>query len=322
MTLKQLWDCWDKFWFERSSPLPVCAFRILLGLLILQVELLKSPDWLNWYGPHSVYSMNSCQQYLGAWCINLMPFLPQCDATIYGFMTVYLIATLFFTLGLFTRWSTIITYIMLTTLDHRNPLILNGGDTFLRCCMFWMLFAPAGELLSVDRWLKKKRGEPVDADPQCAVWPLRLLQLQLMVVYCQCFWSKTLGHTWLDGTALYYVLHEREYLRFPLPLNIENIWVSKILTYGTFVIEFAMWALIWIKELRYYVLGATMMLHLGIEYVMNIPVFEQAMMAALVLFVDSKDLSKALSWMQSSIGRLVGKSPTPIAATSQPTIAS
>jgi hypothetical protein len=301
--LSDIWQCWDKFWFSPGSTLPVCIFRILLGLLILQVQLLTSRDWVTWYTDKGVYTLSTCQQYLGAPCINLLTFLPSDERTIYGFMAVFLIAIVCFTIGLFTRWSTIVVFLMLTTLDHRNPLILNGGDTYLRCCMFWMMFAPAGELLSLDHYLKQWwRGEKpaAEADPQRSRWVWRLLQLQLVAVYVQCFWSKTLGNTWLDGTALYYVLHEREYLRFPLPINIENIWVSKLLTWGTLVIEFSMWSLIWIKELRYYVLAAALMLHLGIEYTMNIPVFEQAMIASLILFVEPDHIRRAGAWIRDT----------------------
>lgn len=298
MTLQDIWTWWNRFWFERRSTLPVCIFRILLGLLILEEEFLKLPDWLAFYGSHGIYSMDTCQEYLGAWCINLLTFLPQTDTVLIGYLVVFLLAVVCFTLGLFTRTSTFITYLMLATIHHRNPLILNGGDTLIRCFMFWMLFVPSGELLSVDRWLKQLRGVPLDADPQRSMWGWRLLQLQLLAAYCQCFCSKLFGDTWLAGTAVYYVLHEKEYLRFPLPLNINNILLSKCLTYGTLVVEFSLWTLIWVKEFRYYILGAGLLFHLGLEYTMNLPIFEQVMMCSYILFVDPADIRRVYDWVR------------------------
>jgi hypothetical protein len=314
MRLKDLWHSWDKFWFTPQSTLPVCVFRIMIGLLILEAHLLMAPDWLNWYTDKGVYSLSTCQQYLGAACIDLLIFFPQTDVTVYTFMAIFLISTVCFTLGLFTRWSTLLTFIMLTTLNHRNPIILNGGDTVLRCCMFWMLFAPSGELLSLDRWIKTRwGGEQLEADPKRSMWSWRLLQLQVCAVYCQCFWSKTLGASWLDGTALYYVLHEREYLRFPLPFNIENIWISRCMTWGTLVVEFAIWSLIWVKEFRYYVLAAALCLHIGIEYSMNIPVFEQIMIASLILFVEPSDIRWFGGWVRDKLSFASNTSQTTVA---------
>ena len=33
---------------------------------------------------------------------------------------------------------------MLTGIDNRNPLVIDGGDDFLRMLLFWGLFLPLG----------------------------------------------------------------------------------------------------------------------------------------------------------------------------------
>ncbi len=300
MTLKEIWRCWDKFWFEPRSTLSLCLFRIVFGLILLERELLLIPDWLNWYGAKGVFSLNSAQNFWGSPCINLFLFIPQTDAAIYAYLVVTIVVLVCFTLGFFTRASSIATFLLLVSLDHRNNFLLNGGDDFIRCCTFWMMFAPAGELLSLDRFLKQKRGVKLEADPKCSIWPLRLLQLQLIAVYNQAFWTKAVSRDWLDGTPVYYVLHMRDYLRFPLPLNIDNIWVSRLLSWGTLVVEFALASLLWIKEFRYYILAAGVLFHLGLEYTMNLPVFEQVMMASYVLFVDPADIRRVLRRLPKS----------------------
>ena len=51
-------------------------------------------------------------------------------------------------------------------------------------------------------------------------------------------------------------------------------------------------------------LAAGLMLHLGIEYSMNLPLFEWIMMTAYVSFVDSRDIERALIWARGRIAKL------------------
>ena len=63
-------------------------------------------------------------------------------------------------------------------------------------------------------------------------------------------------------------------------------------------IEFALGVFVWFKELRYPVLLLGLLLHLGIEYSMNVPLFEWALLSAYVLFVDPADLQRAIQWVR------------------------
>ena len=47
-----------------------------------------------------------------------------------------------------------------------------------------------------------------------------------------------------------------------------------------------------LRDLRYPVLLAGVMLHLGLEYSMNIQLFQWVMLTALVLFIDPRDFRR------------------------------
>ena len=49
--------------------------------------------------------------------------------------------------------------------------------------------------------------------------------------------------------------------------------------------------LIWVKELRYFLLGLVLLFHLWLEYSLNIPL-SNAMFSAYILFVDARDLKR------------------------------
>jgi hypothetical protein len=202
------------------------------------------------------------------------------------------VSALTLTLGLYSRLSALCVFLVLASFQQQNSLIINGGDIFLKICSFYLIFAPAGYYLSVDRVLTKRRKLdrrlPVSSFP--SGWAQRLFRFHVALIYFQAFWSKLGNASWLDGTAIYYVLREREFLRFSVDWISNNLWMCQTLTWGTLLIECAMWSLVWFKETRYIALGGALLLHLGIEYTMNLPTFESIMIASLIVFVPSKEL--------------------------------
>ncbi len=64
-----------------------------------------------------------------------------------------------------------------------------------------------------------------------------------------------------------------------------------------------MFTLVWIKEIRYFVLAAALILHLGIDLAINLPVFEWAFIFALVTFVEPEDIRKILSLGEEKLRR-------------------
>ncbi len=53
-------------------------------------------------------------------------------------------------LGWRTRVMTFWSWIFLISIHSRNPMVLNGGDVYLRVVLFWMLFLPCGQVWSID----------------------------------------------------------------------------------------------------------------------------------------------------------------------------
>jgi hypothetical protein len=155
--------------------------------------------------------------------------------------------------------------------------------------------------------LRPNKQQSLQGDP--SGWTQKLYRFFIALIYFQAFWSKLEDKTWLDGSAIYYVLREHEFLLFPVPWIANNLWICQALTWGTLVIECSMWSLIWFKETRYFVLVGALLLHLGIEYTMNLPVFESMMIASLVVFIPSEDLKLAYDKLCAFFGRLT-TSPT------------
>jgi hypothetical protein len=129
----------------------------------------------------------------------------------------------------------------------------------------------------------------------------RLIQLQLSVAYAGSVLLKLTGHEWLDGTALYYALRLQELVRFSIPALTDNLVATKFLTVYTLLAEGSMFTLVWIRDLRYWALAAVFLLHLGIDTLMNLPVFQWIFVSGLLTFVYAEDLTKVMDWLKSRI---------------------
>lgn len=300
MRIRDIWAVWDRIWFEPASPAPVCIFRLLFGLVVLISCLFLIPDLLTWYGPNAIISIETIKHYEHLPRFSLFfEFAPSIELTwgLFGLMTI---AALFVMLGLFTRASSIVLFILLVSFHHRNPALLNSGDTFMRIATFLLIFTASDKMFSLDSWLRSKRSKKPNSDPweiTCSPWGQRLLQFQVGLIYCQTFWAKIIGDTWWNGTATYYSSRLEEFGKLPIPFVFDQLWTCQLLTWSTLAIELSLWTLIWVRELRYWVLLAGVLLHLGIDWTMNIPLFEELMIASFVNFIYPADLKR---WIEAS----------------------
>lgn len=305
MSWSELKELWNRTFHTPAPCAPLGCFRILLGLLVLAHLALLWPDLEAWYGPHGVISRETARTVSGGRGWSLFDILPPHAAASWVFWGCAL-GSVGMTIGLLSRGSAILVFVTLVSLHHRNPLILNSGDAFLRICCFFMMFAPLGASCSVDRLIAIARGkvgpEPATAPP----WAARLIQFQLALVYLHTFLWKVRGSDWLDGTALYYSSRLADFWRFPVPYLFEHLWTIKLLTWGTLAVELALGLFLWVREWRPWILLSGVLLHLGIGYSMNIPLFAPTMLSAYVLFLNMDSAQRCLRALDARVRRLLG----------------
>jgi predicted DCC family thiol-disulfide oxidoreductase YuxK len=131
------------------------------------------------------------------------------------------------------------------------------------------------------------------------------MQINVAMVYAFTSTAKLMGSEWRDGTAVYYPLHNPDYVRLPMFwMDASHVWLVHLVTWATLAVEIAMWTLVWIPRLRLKVLGCAIFLHLMIDYSINIPLFEWLMIASFLLFLTSADLEKAREALSRSFAAM------------------
>jgi len=114
----------------------------------------------------------------------------------------YFICVFCMLIGYKTRIFTILTWIFLASIHSRNPLILQGGDHFIRLIVFWAIFLPWGYLYSVDSYknIAIKRSYAFKSMAGFAY----ICQVVFLYVFSALLKDSPEWHT--DFTALYYAL--------------------------------------------------------------------------------------------------------------------
>jgi hypothetical protein len=301
MTLRSIAEFWNEFFFAKQSPIPIALFRMIYGMLVVITLWLLRPDWFNWYGTHAWLSLPTALKLEPGHRLNLFAVIPYADAWVDGIFWIALGSAVLLTIGLFTRASSILVFICLNSIQQRNLYITHGGDTFLRLAGLFLIFAPAGAALSLDRLIRIWRGKEASYIRSHSPWAQRMIQIQLSLMYLTAFLVKIRGTTWLQGTALLYVYHLDEFRHFPLP---SYCFYPAVLRFGdwlTLALEFSLGALIWVKDLRYILLGLGLLFHLWLEYSLNIPLFQWDILSGYILFLAANDILRLSSRIQTRI---------------------
>lgn len=301
MKLATITKSLNEFFFKPQPVHSVALIRIVFGVVLLINWFMTWTHLETFWGTEGLVSLDSAVKYSHAYRFNFFELLPPDPRVPYLLSLVNLLAAIGVTFGLFTRSSIAIAFLTLLSFHNRNVFLLNSSDIVVRNFLFLLFFAPAGDLFSVDRWLRLKRGLAPATPEEKSPWALRLMQIQFSVIYIATVMFKMKGPMWADGTAVYIATRLDEFVRMPLSI-LNSMAVIKFLTWSTLAVELALGTLVWIKELRYWVLLAGIGLHLGIEVTMNIPMFEWVMIFAMLCMVDSRDLQawgqRTRIWMQ------------------------
>jgi len=291
---------WNEFWFSPISSVPLGVFRMVYGALALAYTLLLFPERFVWFGSRGVLPLAESDIYngtgAGALHLNLLAF-PGADHWLTLFFVVLILACISLIIGFWSRASAVIIYLCINTLHSRNAVIHHSGDTVMLVMAAYLALSPAGAACSIDRLRRIFRGKESDTPPLIVPWAQRLMQLQVATVYLGAILSKAGGEKWVNGTAAYYPIHLSESARFPM-LGSDTLWVINLVTWGTMAIELALATLIWVPRLRLYVLASGVMLHLGIEYSLNIPLFSFMMISTYITFLTAADFQNFLAWVK------------------------
>jgi hypothetical protein len=304
-------DRWNTFWFRPEPTSTIGVVRIVFGFVATLWTVSQAPTLVTFYGSAGVLPAPPASG-TGVWSL-----LSLSDAApvLISLWVATLLGAVGVMIGFRTRLATVLLFVGILSFERRNPDILNAGDFLLRNLTFYLLFSPAGEALSVDRWRRARH--QFWEFPLRAPWALRLIQIQLSVVYFATLWGKLQGDLWRDGTAVSYALRVGDIHRFPTPAFVtDSVVLTELLTFGTLLLELSLAVFIWNRVLRPWVMAFGVLLHLSIGFSIMVGFFTLLMLTTYLAFVPPETarnlvLSARQRWRgRGELGADRGRRPT------------
>lgn len=215
------------------------------------------------------------------------PELPE--AVYIGLLYLAAVAAIAMSLGLLTRVAAATTFAIVAYNVFLSTTHFHNNRAYLIIVLGLLAVAPCGRELSLDAWVRRRRGRPA-LDTSAPGWPLWLLRFECAAIYGASGLSKLLDPDWFGGTVTWQrVTRAREDLEaWPLP-----DWAVSALTDADFhavaakLIVFTELFIalgLWLRGSRYAAVWVAVIFHLTIEASASVQVFSLLGIAVLLVW--------------------------------------
>jgi hypothetical protein len=268
------------------DPRALAAYRIALAALVLgDLLAYRAPDLAAFYTDQGVLPravLGEVFPRAADLSLHTVTGSPLGQAILLG---VTALAALALLVGSRTRWAALATWVLLASMQARNPHVVNAGDTLVLVTLFFGLFLPLGERWSLDA---RRRGSPPPDAPVVSAATVGLL-LQIVVVYVSNLGFKLSTDLWLEGDAVAHAFAFDDY----------TVFLGDALAEGDAFLAAANWA--WLAALvaapllialtgwaRGALVAVFAGLHVGMMATLWLGVFPLVAVAALLVFVPAE----------------------------------
>ena len=284
MPLLRLPSWWTGFWHTPLRVERLALMRILLaGFLLLDQLLYTLPRFADFYGPEGVaYAGLHDRMQLICWRWTMFFFNTDYLPVLYFVFALWVLSTFLFMIGWKTRWMGFAVWFLTMCFAYRNYYTLNAGDDIMQMGLFLLLFGRTGNAVSVDAWLARRAGNPLPV--LIFAWPVRLIQIQMCMLYMTTGLCKVFGtydgtleslweSEWWDGTAVYYTLNSAAMARWSLAEFSVPFWITAAATYVSLWWEVLFPLLMLHRWTRYPALVFGVLFHVGIFIAVDVGMF-------------------------------------------------
>jgi uncharacterized membrane protein YphA (DoxX/SURF4 family) len=256
----------------------LALLRVLAGPVVLvHLEPFLSDSW-----DGRIYRDAFYEPY-AAW----YPEVP--DAVYIGLLWLAAVAAVAMSLGLLTRLATATTFVIVVYNLFLSTTHFHNNRAYLVIVLGVLAVAPCGRELSLDAWIRRRRGRPA-LDLSAPAWPLWLLRFECSAIYGASGLSKLLDPDWFGGTVTWQrVVRVRDELEgWPLPE-----WGLSVLTDRSFhtgaakvivLTELFIAVSLWWRGSRYLAVWVAVAFHVAIEISASVQVFSLLGIAVLVIW--------------------------------------
>lgn len=294
--MKKIWSLWDHFWFAPQNLLGLAAMRVLLCGTMFYLYIIRMFN-LSYYSDSSWISKDMALEVMVELYrpLFLWSFWPDSLNFLMHLLLVIFLGLL--TLGVGGRWLMLATWVVNAGFIQRNYSVNFGADIIAALFLFYMSFTNSCERLSVlNLWRKNKSFASSDILSSVMI---RMMQVQISVIYAYTGWEKLKGGSWWDGTALWSVMANPQMTTMDFSFLRSVWWVMPIVAYVTIVFEIYFPVMVAWQKTRFWWLALGVLFHAGIGVFMGLGPFATTMLSTYFLFLPPSSLEKVLSYIQT-----------------------
>jgi hypothetical protein len=278
-------ESWNRFWFTPADPATLGMIRLLAGAMIVYTHWVWGLELQSFFGPTSWVNRELVQTFLKDDFVFSLWYVVPADSVVTVHCICLVILTLF-AIGLFTRVTSILSFLIVVSYANRVPTALFGLDQINGMLALYLAIGPSGAACSVDNWLRRRWSRRSVSRPSVgANLAIRLIQVHMCVIYLFAGLTKLQGPAWWDGMAMWLAFANREYQTLDMLWLAESPWIVHLLTHLTIVWEISYVALVWYPLTRPIVLLLAVLLHVGIGLCMGMWTFGLIMLIGNMAFV-------------------------------------
>jgi hypothetical protein len=278
-------SAWNRFWFTPQAPHTLAALRILAGAMIVYTHLVWSLDLPGFLGPDSWIAPDVARAaaaetwaWSHLWYITSLPVL-------WIVHVAALLVFLLLTIGLWTRVTAPLTWLLVVSYCHRLTGSLFGLDQVNSMLAMYVMLGDSGAVWSLDARRAARRGVTLPLETIRTNIATRLIQVHLCVIYFFGGIAKMRGQLWWSGHAFWYSIANAEYQSLDMTWLIQFPTLMALATHLTVFWETSYCVLIWPQLTRPLMLATAVFVHGGIALFLGMPTFGIAMLIANLAFI-------------------------------------
>jgi uncharacterized membrane protein YphA (DoxX/SURF4 family) len=291
-------DAWNRFWFAPRDPYTISVLRIVVGLVTCWWLVVWSWDLTRLFGPQGWLPTERMLEWGGGRGFSLFNLAAE-TTLLWLVHATALAAAVMFTIGLFTRVTSVLTAILLISYMWRAPLLNAEMELVLVMLVVYLCIGPCGAELSVDRCLAQRREKQASvlahgnaAEPNAprlssaGTISTRLIQVHLTAILISMALAKCRGAVWWNGEAVWWMAARPDSRLVDFTpflagkLELVNLWTHSIVLF-----EFAFAVLVWNRWTRPLMLALSLLVWPGIMLLTGLIGFCLLMLTASLAFV-------------------------------------
>lgn len=289
--MKNLLQAFREFFTAPQPLIKSSVFRVLVGLTltVFYFERFLDFEWL--FSERGLVPYSLAATMVPEFYKPPLLLFSSHEGFLYSLHIAFIVALLLLTLGLGGRILAWVTFILHVIFMQRNYVVIYGPDFIATVWLLYMGLLKTDRYLTIKQFLYKQPMLPIswttcemgDAFNTVGV---RLIQIQLCVIYAYGGTEKLRGITWWRGDAIWNTLANGQLVTSDYSFIAHMPWLVAGMTFATLLWEIYFPVIVWVRKLRPWVLAFGIVLHVGIGWTMNIVFFSLLMMCSYVMFLE------------------------------------